>query len=80
LGAYASMKGAVEVMTRYMAKELGPRGIRVNTVAPGIIDTDFHHGTLDAPEIKARVGTQMALGRIGEPDDIGGLCGSTLCR
>ncbi|MFZ7101422.1 MAG: SDR family NAD(P)-dependent oxidoreductase [Peptococcaceae bacterium] len=71
--AYASMKGAIEVMTRYMAKELGPRRIRVNTVAPGIIDTDFHHGTFDTPEIKAKVGTQTALGKIGEPDDIGGI-------
>lgn len=76
--AYAAMKGAVEVMTRYMAKELGPRGIRVNTVAPGIIDTDFHHGALDASEIKVQVGTQMALGRIGEPEDIGGLV-AALC-
>ncbi|EGO63785.1 SDR family NAD(P)-dependent oxidoreductase [Acetonema longum] len=77
--AYASMKGAVEVMTRYMAKELGPRGIRVNTVAPGIIDTDFHHGALDAaPGIKEKIGTQMALGRIGQPEDIGGVVAS-LC-
>ncbi len=77
--AYASMKGAVEVMTRYMAKELGPKGIRVNTVAPGIIDTDFHHGALDsAPGIKEKIGSQMALGRIGQPDDIGGVVAS-LC-
>lgn len=78
--AYASMKGAVEVMTRYMAKELGPRGIRVNTVAPGIIDTDFHHGALDAaPGIKETIGKQMALGRIGQPEDIGGVVAS-LCN
>ncbi|MDD9150591.1 SDR family oxidoreductase [Sporolactobacillus sp. CQH2019] len=78
--AYAAMKGAVEVMTRYMAKELGPRGIRVNTVAPGIIDTDFHHGALDAvPGIKEQIGTQITLGRIGRPDDIGGIVAS-LCR
>lgn len=77
--AYASMKGAVEVMTRYMAKELGTRGISVNTVAPGIIDTEFHHGALDAdPGIKEKIGTQMALGRIGQPDDIGGVVAS-LC-
>lgn len=77
--AYASMKGAVEVMTRYMAKELGPRGIRANTVAPGIIDTDFHHGALDAaPDIRKQIGTQMALGRIGQPEDIGGIV-ATLC-
>lgn len=77
---YASMKGAVEVMTRYMAKELGHRGIRVNTVAPGIIDTDFHQGALDAvPGIKEKIGTQMALGRIGEPDDIGGVV-AALCN
>lgn len=78
--AYASMKGAVEVMTRYMAKELGQRGIRVNTVAPGIIDTDFHHGALDAaPDLKEKIGTQMALGRIGQPEDIGGIVAS-LCN
>ena len=76
--AYASMKGAVEVMTRYMSKELGSKGIRVNTVAPGIIDTDFHHGTFDASEIKAKIGEQTALGRIGEPDEIGGIV-AALC-
>lgn len=77
--AYAAMKGAVEVMTRYMAKELGPRGIRVNTVAPGIIDTDFHHGALDAaPGIKETIGKQAALGRIGQPEDIGSIVAS-LC-
>lgn len=77
--AYACMKGAVEVLTRYMAKELGERGIRVNTVAPGIIDTDFHQGALDAaPDIKENIGKQMALGRIGQPEDIGGVV-ATLC-
>ncbi len=72
--AYASMKGAVEVMTRYMAKELGPRGIAVNTVAPGAIATDFGGGAVrDNPQLNAFVASQTALGRVGEADDIGAM-------
>jgi NAD(P)-dependent dehydrogenase (short-subunit alcohol dehydrogenase family) len=72
--AYASMKGAVEVMTRYMAKELGPRGIAVNTVAPGAIETDFGGGAVrDNAQLNAFVASQTALGRVGQPDDIGGV-------
>jgi NAD(P)-dependent dehydrogenase (short-subunit alcohol dehydrogenase family) len=72
--AYASMKGAVEVMTRYMAKELGPRGIAVNTVAPGAIATDFGGGAVrDTPQLNAFVASQTALGRVGEADDIGAM-------
>jgi NAD(P)-dependent dehydrogenase (short-subunit alcohol dehydrogenase family) len=69
---YASMKGAVEVLTRYLAKELGPRGITVNTVAPGAIATDFSGGMVrDNPEVNKRVSEMTALGRVGVPDDIG---------
>jgi NAD(P)-dependent dehydrogenase (short-subunit alcohol dehydrogenase family) len=72
--AYASMKGAVEVMTRYMAKELGARGIAVNTVAPGAIATDFGGGAVrDNPQLHAFVASQTALGRVGEADDIGAM-------
>ena len=72
--AYAAVKGAVEVLTRYQAKELGARGIAVNTVAPGAIETDFRDGAVrDNPEIKKMIASQTALGRTGLPDDIGGL-------
>ena len=70
--AYASMKGAVEVLTRYLAKELGARGITVNTVAPGAIATDFSGGMIrDNPEINRQVAGMTALGRVGLPEDIG---------
>lgn len=72
--AYAAMKGAVEVLTRYQAKELGARGIAVNTVAPGAIETDFGGGiTRDNPDFNRGVASQTALGRAGLPDDIGGV-------
>lgn len=75
--AYAAMKGAVEVLTRYMAKELGPRGIAVNTVAPGAIATDFGGGAVrDTPQLNAFVASQTALGRVGEADDIGAMVAS----
>lgn len=70
--AYAIMKGGVEVLTRYQAKELGDRGIRVNTLAPGAIATDFGGGVVrDNPQVNAFVASQTALGRAGAPDDIG---------
>ncbi|MBV8047776.1 MAG: SDR family oxidoreductase [Paludibacterium sp.] len=76
---YASMKGAVEVLTRYLAKELGPRGIAVNTVAPGAIATDFSGGMVrDNPEINRRVAEMTALGRAGVPDDIGPMIAALL--
>ena len=76
---YASMKGAVEVLTRYLAKELGPRGIAVNTVAPGAVETDFSGGMVrDNPEINRRVAEMTALGRPGLPDDIGPMIASLL--
>ena len=75
--AYASMKGAVETLTKYMAKELGPRGIAVNVVAPGAIATDFGGGAVrDNPQLNAFVAGQTALGRVGEADDIGAMIAS----
>jgi NAD(P)-dependent dehydrogenase (short-subunit alcohol dehydrogenase family) len=77
--AYASMKGAIEVLTRYLAKELGPRRIAVNTVAPGAIATDFSGGAVrDNPELNKRIADMTALGRAGEPDDIGRMIASLL--
>jgi len=77
--AYAVMKGGVEVMTRYLAKELGPRGIAVNTIAPGAIETDFHGGAVrDDREMNAFVASVTALGRAGKPDDIGDLIAALL--
>lgn len=70
--AYASMKGAVEVLTRYLAKELGGRGIAVNTLAPGAIATDFGGGVVrDNPQVADLVASLTALGRVGQPEDIG---------
>lgn len=69
---YGSMKAAVEVFTRYLAKELGHRKIRANVVAPGAIETDFGGGrTRDNKEINDRIASVTALGRVGLPDDIG---------
>lgn len=77
--AYAAVKGAVEVLTRYMAKELGGRGIAVNTVAPGAIETDFGGGVVrDNPEINKVFADITALGRAGLPDDIGPMIASLL--
>lgn len=72
--AYASMKGGMEVLTRYQAKELGARGINVNIVAPGAIETDFGGGLVrDNAQLNAGIASQTALGRVGLPDDIGGV-------
>lgn len=71
-GAYAAMKGAMEVLTRYQAKELAARGIRVNILAPGAIETDFSDGRVrDNPQVNAFISSVTALGRPGVPDDIG---------
>jgi NAD(P)-dependent dehydrogenase (short-subunit alcohol dehydrogenase family) len=71
---YASMKGAVEVLTRYLAKELGPRGISVNIVAPGAVETDFNNAAIRSnPVFKERLAANTALGRVGEANDIGGV-------
>jgi NAD(P)-dependent dehydrogenase (short-subunit alcohol dehydrogenase family) len=72
--AYGSMKGAIEVLTRYLAKELGPRRIAANVVAPGAIETDFGGGRVrDNKEINDHVASVTSLGRVGLPDDIGGV-------
>lgn len=71
--AYAAMKGGIEVWTRYLAKELGPRGISVNVLAPGAIETDFGGGVVrDNSQVNAFIAANTALGRVGLPDDIGG--------
>lgn len=70
--AYAAMKGGIEVLTRYLAKELGPRRITVNTLAPGAIETDFGGGVVrDNEQVNSMIASQIALGRVGLPDDIG---------
>lgn len=71
--AYAAMKGAVEVLTRYLALELGPRRITVNSVAPGGIATDIGGGMLRDPALQQSVASITALGRMGQPEDIGGV-------
>ena len=72
--AYASMKGAIEILTRYLAKELGARGIKANTVAPGAILTDFGGGHLrNSEQLQQLVSSITALGRPGEAEDIGGV-------
>ena len=77
--AYAAVKGAVEVLSVYMAKELGGRGIAVNTVAPGAIETDFGGGAVrDDPETNKAFAGMTALGRAGLPDDIGPMIASLL--
>ncbi len=71
--AYAAMKGGVEVLTRYQARELAARGIRVNTLAPGAVATDFGGGAVrDNAELNRMVASLTALGRVGEAEDIGG--------
>ena len=72
--AYASMKGAIETLTKYQAKELGARKIKVNVVAPGAIETDFGHGAVrDNEQLNQHIASLTALGRVGLPDDIGGV-------
>lgn len=69
---YGSAKAATEVLTRFLAKELGGRKINVNVVAPGGLETDFGGGALrDIPEVKAFTASQTALGRTGVPEDVG---------
>jgi NAD(P)-dependent dehydrogenase (short-subunit alcohol dehydrogenase family) len=71
---YASMKGAVEVLSRYLAKELGPKGITCNVVAPGPVETDFNNAAIRSnPQLKGALGNMTPLGRVGLPSDIGGV-------
>jgi NAD(P)-dependent dehydrogenase (short-subunit alcohol dehydrogenase family) len=73
------MKGAIEVLSRYLAKELGARGIAVNTVAPGAIATDFGGGAVrDNEQLNKVIASVTALGRVGMPDDIGPMIASLL--
>jgi NAD(P)-dependent dehydrogenase (short-subunit alcohol dehydrogenase family) len=77
--AYASTKGAIEVLTRYLAKELGPRQIRVNVVAPGAIATDFAGGRIrDNAAVNDAIAASIPLGRVGLPDDVGGAVAAIL--
>jgi NAD(P)-dependent dehydrogenase (short-subunit alcohol dehydrogenase family) len=77
--AYSAVKGAVEVLTVYMAKELGRRGIAVNAVAPGAIETDFFGGAVrDTPDFNKFFADMTALGRVGVADDIGPMIASLL--
>lgn len=79
--AYAAAKGAVEVLTRYLAKELGPRGIAVNALAPGATATDFGGGGVrDSAETRAGLGSVTAMGRVGEPEDIGAAAAALLAE
>lgn len=76
---YASLKTAVEGLTRYMAKELGPRKIRVNVVAPGAMETDFRGGFIrNNPQFKKMMEANVALGRVGQADDIAGVVNALL--
>lgn len=79
--AYAAMKGGIEVLTRYMAKELGARRIAVNTIAPGAIETDFGGGAVrDNEQLNTQIAGLTALGRVGLPDDIGGAVAALLAE
>jgi NAD(P)-dependent dehydrogenase (short-subunit alcohol dehydrogenase family) len=69
---YSSLKGAVEIFTKYIAKEFGGRGIRANIIAPGPVETDFNNAAIRSnPQMKSFLGSQTALGRVGQADDIG---------
>jgi len=78
-GVYAAAKGAVEVLTRYQAREFAARGITVNVLAPGAVETDFGGGAVrDNPDLNGMVAGMTALGRAGQPDDIGGAVAALL--
>jgi 3-oxoacyl-[acyl-carrier protein] reductase len=73
--AYAITKGAIDTLTRHLAGTLGDRGIRVNAIAPGLIETDMSEPWLSQPEVKSQITSLQALSRIGQPDDIAGVAG-----
>ena len=75
---YSMAKGAVEVMTRFLAQELGPRGIAVNAIAPGGIVTDFNGSVMRDPDLQEMVTSMTTLGRLGQPEDVGGVVASLL--
>ena len=76
---YASMKGAIEVFTKYLAKELGAKGIGANVVAPGPVETDFNNAMIRSnPQLKGVLSSLSPLGRVGHTDDVGGVV-SFLC-
>lgn len=80
-GVYGAAKGAVEVLTRYQARELAARGITANVLAPGAVATDFSGGMVrDDPEVNQRVAAMTALGRVGQPDDIGAAAAAILAE
>lgn len=80
-GAYSAVKAAVEMLSVYLARELGTRGIAVNTVAPGAIETDFLGGAVrDMPNLNKVFAEMTALGRVGVPDDIGPMIASLLTQ
>jgi len=71
---YASMKGAIETFTKYLAKDAGKKGITANVVAPGPIETDFNNAAIrNNPDRKVMIASQAALGRVGQAEDIGGI-------
>jgi NAD(P)-dependent dehydrogenase (short-subunit alcohol dehydrogenase family) len=76
--AYAIMKGGIEVLTRYMAVELGSRRISVNAIAPGGVETDFGGGVMRDPNLKEMVAAQTALGRVAQPEDVAGVAAALL--
>lgn len=77
--AYAAMKGAIEVFSRHLALELGPRRITVNVIAPGAVATDFGGGRVrDTPELNAEISAATALGRVARAEDIGGIMAALL--
>jgi dehydrogenase/reductase SDR family protein 4 len=72
MGAYAATKAALISMTRALARELGPQGVRVNAIAPGVVNTDFARVLVETPEIYAQILQKSALGRVAEPEEIAG--------
>ncbi|MCK8521283.1 SDR family oxidoreductase [Aquimarina sp. D1M17] len=71
---YATIKGSIETFTKYLAQEIGARGITANVIAPGPVETDFNGGMVrDNQKINEVLSSKSALGRVGQPQDIGGI-------